>query len=648
MLDVDELGDVLAPALPDETVEADDRQRRTGPELKRSASNRTLQQRARRTAKALDKSKKTAQLVKKETVENKKRTYEALNGVLVLRDSQQIAPSGVPGGGLSITFQTMMRAASGSVYSSSAAFASAAFGDTVHHATVTRARTRVSSAIALHHWRNARSVSTKSVRNCMTARMDEIGVIDALSPDEAPTMLVLGWKFDSTPHNAALRHQASPASGGADAELAELDMRAAGSDCFVQRGCISVGDVTYPIVIPPAPLPSSSAKAMMKALRFKNLVSSAVVEASQFQMVCSGIHSLPLFVIMLLLTTDQAGSNTKLIRYLSTALSIPGRSAAANSFLILVASSLCLAHQLSLCCCTTYAFIGGNWKSGEVFVAGLLGFAHIFKNAHYLVRIWRSAIQIIRGLTIMTTESAATLGIFPDSAATLSQTISLVGFLLSVAKKRYKLTKVHLEAVRNVCCILNVRGKFAHVCDGCEFCRNGLASMTVTLIDAFRILIFYQPPVPSLTRWTSVSPACAYAALWMIFCMLAVQAVRGAYKGAESLPLVLELTDGVGLRDYSILFGFRLGRTYRTKVVCLRLLCVQQSHTVLNNVCPNCFVTNYISKFVLGSSKCPLMLHGIFGALRVSSFCSCCVSRSLYLSLSSCLSCVVRFPLRIH
>ena len=98
-------------------------------------------------------------------------------------------------------------------------------------------------------------------------------------------------------------------------------IRVAGSECFVQRGIVSVwraGLTTqYPMVISPTAIPNTSAKTMMKSLVFKTLVSETVVATAGFRLCCYASCVLPCLVILLLLCTDEAASNTRLTRYLA-------------------------------------------------------------------------------------------------------------------------------------------------------------------------------------------------------------------------------------------------------------------------------------------------------------------------------------------
>ncbi len=71
------------------------------------------------------------------------------------------------------------------------------------------------------------------------------------------------------------------------------------------------------MVISPTAIPNTSAKTMMKSLIFKTIISETVVATDGYSLCCYASYVLPCLVILLLLCTDEAASNTKLTRYLA-------------------------------------------------------------------------------------------------------------------------------------------------------------------------------------------------------------------------------------------------------------------------------------------------------------------------------------------
>lgn len=153
---------------------------------------------------------------------------------------------------------------------------------------------------------------------------------------------------------------------------------------------------------------------MMRALLFKTILSAAVVATSGYHLVRNaGGHALPILAFIVSLTTDQASSNVMLCRYLGKAMGQISVSTAI--FVIMVVQCLCLAHQISLCCCSQIFYVGGNANTGRIYVKGILGMSHIFRSPLYLVRIWKASILVLRKCQLLSCIEAANVGIHVNS-----------------------------------------------------------------------------------------------------------------------------------------------------------------------------------------------------------------------------------------
>ena len=70
-------------------------------------------------------------------------------------------------------------------------------------------------------------------------------------------------------------------------------------------------------------------------------------------------------------------------------------------YLILVAHSLCLCHQISLCTGSQYAV------TGKEYVRGLLCTTHLLCNSMYMRRIWVGAVRLLLNCQVYTRQQAS-------------------------------------------------------------------------------------------------------------------------------------------------------------------------------------------------------------------------------------------------
>ena len=90
-------------------------------------------------------------------------------------------------------------------------------------------------------------------------------------------------------------------------------------------------------------------------------------------------------------------------------------------------------------------------------------------------------------------------------------------FLLRVMSGKAQLSKKKVEAVDKFLLILNMdwgQPQLQHACRPDCAC-NGRKRMRQDLLAAVKTLLFLHPRIPSTSRWTSMSPALAYFALWL-------------------------------------------------------------------------------------------------------------------------------------
>eukprot|EP00969_Alexandrium_andersonii_P039448 1728617-Alexandrium_andersonii.AAC.1 len=62
---------------------------------------------------------------------------------------------------------------------------------------------------------------------------------------------------------------------------------------------------------------------------------------------------------------------------------------------------VCLAHQLSLCSRSQFAYIGGSLESGKKFINGLTGLCHVMSRSSYMTRIFLGVWNLVSKVKVM-------------------------------------------------------------------------------------------------------------------------------------------------------------------------------------------------------------------------------------------------------
>lgn len=519
----------------------------------------------------------------------RRQAYKSLDGILVLREGDKLVGDAV-GQKHDMTFMTQLRAAVESVTMSTYQLSRSVFGGAIHRCSVARARLRIAASMAVLSWqatlRMAAEVAVYVLQNHLVSHLGSApGTIVGLSAESEAALLLLFWKFDGTPHVAAQKLDCGQGE-------AQTSVEVHGTDLFAQRGMIGVSlggqkCKLQPIIIPAVSIQSSSAANILRALRFKSILSAFLssMEGRSMAEPVSGQVSLPPAVVVLSATTDQAADNVSLMRYLAFFM----RSLQLTAVLVLISHQLCAAHQLSLCACTQYKNTGIGSIRGKPFISGLIAFGHSFRNASVLGRVWRATVLMVhQRLRVVhpASVSGCTQRVRPEQLTGHYRV--LLEFLLRTSKHKSILSSKQSAAIDdflgicNVATPLEVGDMFLHLCAGCNLCQDEM-KMKVRFCSALSCLLFYHPKVPALTRWTSVAPCTAYSILWGLH-RLAVEAFGSCYakkiqqqsssgscSAAAGVGIVVGMAtdvvltdgadDGIGVSDYSRLFGNRLGRT---------------------------------------------------------------------------------------
>lgn len=199
------------------------------------------------------------------------------------------------------------------------------------------------------------TVELAGLREGSTLKFEPVeSILEPLDADkDMPLVILLKWKFDSTPDKSTFTAKLDDDSDGV--EMAD-------SDCFAQQGhCMiadpSSGKVTaLAVTTPQRSIPSGSAKNMLGKLDFMPLLAfleKMTTRASLREV--DELKGLPL-VIVLSLTTDQHVANLKLVRHLTWRFRTKRKG---SPYIVMISSVLCQTHQLSLIARCQYAHIGG-------------------------------------------------------------------------------------------------------------------------------------------------------------------------------------------------------------------------------------------------------------------------------------------------
>jgi hypothetical protein len=267
------------------------------------------------------------------------------------------------------------------------------------------------------------------------------------------------WKFDSTPDRSVGHFDV----GGELVEASE-------TDCFSQQAYIfqtpSDGrkSVAWHLPLPPKAIISGAAKHMMKALDFVPILYLLINLLSEAVLVGDGCMPI---VFILNLTHDQHSANLLLVRHLTWKFSSWRDCATAmQSYLLIIASNVCMSHQVSIISRTQYARFGGvSVKENKAFLNGLMGCCHVFSRSSYMTKIYAAVRAIFGQMKRYTAIHAAESGIAVLSDAAKQHTVDVLEFLARTMLGVRELDSVMAGHVRTIVDILNTGiGSMVHVC----------------------------------------------------------------------------------------------------------------------------------------------------------------------------------------
>lgn len=347
-----------------------------------------------------------------------------------------------------------------------------------------------------------------------------------------PAIVTVGvaTKFDSTPTSGftdtTVRSESEPSQpelplGGpppsGEVAAAEIDVQAKECHSFVQR--VSVfryvpdrGFVYNTIPCAPVPLATTSAKVMIKAVFYPQVVHQLMREANA---TLPGV--LETMFIVLGLCLDGASSNHSLFWYTLAYYKAMNQSLDHSiiTFCLLV---LCQAHQVhisSLCC---LANIGGeDSKSCQHYTRQLIGCLHTFGHNTHLVQIWSGLMRGLGSMRVVSAREARAAGIPCSTPEDDTHKTGLLTYLLCWVLNTRQLSKIYKDAVSTIVCYFNTT--LAYWVDNDAPVRihdHGPHVSLQQVSSALRTLLNRVAAIFSEGRWGTASPSYAYLAIWAL------------------------------------------------------------------------------------------------------------------------------------
>ena len=417
----------------------------------------------------------------------------------------------------------------------------------VSTSSIKRARLRIAVSSSALHWEQFLRRGCQIVASAF-ATNPHASLAGLLVPPSLPTVAVISWKFDGTPHPVVVR------------TVNHEDSR--GIDAFTQRGSLGWNrpDGSYScasLLVPPLPLQAGNARNMLKALRAKEVVGVMLAQLDDFilaeisqqqpqpqepllaledvvgcapgspgPLLAAPASPPPPLVLVLCLSHDEAAANLKLAsfiaavfkKYMTTTVGQITGSMRAKRFVLLTFSTVCVAHQLSLASCSQYARLQLPGSGAITFVSRFLGLCHIYASGAYFRRIIRAASANIFQMKVL--PASASWPCPAVSQRVMNDRCTLVCFLARCMTQKPALSAKLLAAIEELK-LLNGdwRQPLVHLCSGASTCSCGgdsAASIQRRVRNCLSVLLYRNIAVPSTTRWTSMLPALSFIALWSL------------------------------------------------------------------------------------------------------------------------------------
>lgn len=385
------------------------------------------------------------------------------------------------------------------------------------------------------------------------------------------------WKSDATPTDATVIADVPVPLPMGVAAAAASDVRTTlglgfkgVEHAFMQRGsvfeyCADAHGIRHtPIPFAPVALGGGSARIMLKALGFAQLVHATVEGALKATSTVQQFFESLLILIPFVM--DDAASNRLCFDYLVDyyeQYNIDNEYKVA----IMLVFVKCVAHQINLASLLGLSNVGGDTPAEcREFTKRFIGQSKVLGHSAYVSRVWTGGLKGFASMKFMTFQDARVAGVPIATASEQQMKIALVSYLLKWVTNRAELSQDMADAVGTVVGYLPatlwhwVTNTIpVHIID------DGCSVSYEQFVVALTLILHRVTKVFSQGRWTTGSPAFAQTALWLIFYRFSAVGMANGFdrekvmKAARDWAKKMNLDDGDAFQYEATT---RLGRAF--------------------------------------------------------------------------------------